>query len=416
MPLDYKDKEVERLLQQMYRTGFTQSGVNEVYQRLGIANPPTIPASLVGSRPGAGRAAGFIYGADGSNRTRTKEEADFFNLLSRQAIDPYREYGVGNYLGLAGMIVGAAGAAPHIFGGASGATGSAAGSTAAGSTAAGTAAGTTAAGTGTGLGVFANGGAAGLAGVGGGAAGSLAASGAIAGGAGVGGTVAGALGGLSGLANTVSGVGGGRMGWMDWIGPAISAGASLVGGRQANNATAAATRQAIDEQRRQFDTVREDTAPARALGASAINSLGRHYGYNTGADGGAGAPDASAFFTSPDYAFNLADGPRAIDRSAVARGGLLSGAAVKEGQRYASGLASRESSGYLDRLLQMAGVGNTGIGASAAAGANAANDIGAAAINGGNARASTYMNTAANVNNSIQTGISNHMLSRYLNG
>lgn len=200
------------------------------------------------------------------------------------------------------------------------------------------------------------------------------------------------------------------MSWMDWVGPLISAGSSIIGGRQANNATEAATRLAIDEQRRQFDLVRGDTAPQRALGAAAVGRLGALSGYGTPD----GKPDFSAFYEDPGRAFAIAEGQNAINRSAAARGGLLSGGAVKEGIRYATGMADQQYSAFYDRLLQQAGLGNTGIGASAAAGANAANNIGAAAINAGNARASTYMNTAANVNNSVQAGMENYLLRRYL--
>jgi hypothetical protein len=129
---------------------------------------------------------------------------------------------------------------------------------------------------------------------------------------------------------------------------------------------------------------------------------------------GTGKPDMSVFFESPDYQFNLGEGQKAIDRSAVARGGLLSGSAVKEGQRYASGLASREFASFYDRLASQAGLGQTGIGASAAAGANAAGNIGAAYMNSGNARASAYMQGAEGINNAVQGGISNYMLNRYL--
>jgi hypothetical protein len=260
----------------------------------------------------------------------------------------------------------------------------------------------------TGLGLFANGGSAGLAGVGGGSAGSLAASGGIAGGAGVGGTTAGAFGGLSGLANTVSGVGK-PMGWMDYIPSLISAGTAIYGGRQAANAVEQGSERAIASQERMFDLVRGDTAPQRALGAAAVGTLANLHGYNE-----SGQPDFSSFVADPGRNFAIAEGQQAIDRSAAARGGLLSGGAVKQGIRYATGQADQQYSAYYDRLLQAAGLGNTGIGASASAGANAANNIGAASINAGNARASIYGDTAANVNNAAQTGISNYMLSRYL--
>ena len=198
--------------------------------------------------------------------------------------------------------------------------------------------------------------------------------------------------------------------WTDWIPSLVSAGASIIGGNRANDATTAAANTATAEQRRQFDLVRSDTAPQRALGNAAIDRLAGLYGYGTES----GAPDMSRFFASPDYAFNLSETQNAINRSKAAQGGLLSGAAVKEGERYASGLASREYGSFVDRLMQQAGLGSTGIGASAAAGANAANNIGAYAVNAGNNRANIYQNTAANVNNSLQQGYGNMILRRYL--
>jgi hypothetical protein len=196
---------------------------------------------------------------------------------------------------------------------------------------------------------------------------------------------------------------------MDWVGPVISAGASIYGGKKANDATSAASREAIAEQRRQFDTVRADTAGQRALGDAAIGRLANLSGYNA-----SGTPDMSSFYADPGRNFAISEGQSAIDRSAAARGGLLSGAAVKQGVRYATGQADQQYSAFYDRLLQQAGIGSTGIGASAAAGANAANNISAVGVNAGNARASTHMNTAANVNNSIQGGFENAMLRRYL--
>lgn len=263
------------------------------------------------------------------------------------------------------------------------------------------------------LGVFSNGGQGGLTNVGVGNAGVLANSGVIQGGAGVAGIagLGGGTGAAGGGAGAGMGVGASGGSWMDWVGSLISAGSSIIGTRQANNASDAATRAVLGEQRRQFDLVRSDTAPARALGAAAIGRLADVNGYNE-----SGTPNMSAFTTSPDYVFNLTEGQKAIDRSAAARGGLLSGAAVKEGTRYASGMASREYSAFIDRLMQQAGLGSTGIGASAAAGANAANVNSSALLNAGNARASAYMNNAANVNNSIQQGFENYTQRRYLYG
>jgi hypothetical protein len=131
---------------------------------------------------------------------------------------------------------------------------------------------------------------------------------------------------------------------------------------------------------------------------------------------GSGTPDMSAFFESPDYQFRLQEGQKAIDRSAAARGGLLSGGAQKEGIRYASNVASGEYGAFVDRLLQQAGLGSTGIGASAAAGANFANNASNIYQNTANAKGSAYLTGANAINNGVQGGTSNLLLARYLGG
>jgi hypothetical protein len=280
-----------------------------------------------------------------------------------------------------------------------------------------------------------------------------------------------------------------------WIaGAAVVAGVggAVIGSKatkKAANAAGKASDQAIAEQQRQFDLVRQDTEGSRFIGKGATDTLARLYGYGTpskplsyeewaaqnpqavtppqqqqkkhhgllghlknainpleafkdvgliggkeaaapGSPGeaayqqyvqgfqptaqGAGTPDMGAFFESPDYQFNLDQGQQAIDRSAAARGGLLSGGAVKAGERYASGLASREYSSFVDRLMQQAGLGTTGIGASAAAGSAAASNIGNAYMNAGNAQGNAYMQQGQIVNNALQGTASNLLLQKYL--
>lgn len=145
-----------------------------------------------------------------------------------------------------------------------------------------------------------------------------------------------------------------------------------------------------------------------------INALRQQQVQQGQAATSAGAPDMGAFFESPDYQFNLAEGQKAIDRSLVARGRGLSGAGVKEGVRYASGMASQQYGDFTNRLLQIAGLGSAATSNTVAAGTNMANNNSAALINAGNQRASIYGQTAAGVNNSVQGGISNYMLAQYL--
>jgi hypothetical protein len=55
---------------------------------------------------------------------------------------------------------------------------------------------------------------------------------------------------------------------------------SSQGAKKAANKAAAGTEAAIAEQRRQFDLIRGDTAPYRAIGNQALNALGSIYGYS----------------------------------------------------------------------------------------------------------------------------------------
>lgn len=126
-------------------------------------------------------------------------------------------------------------------------------------------------------------------------------------------------------------------------------------------------------------------------------------------------PDMSVFFESPDYQFRLSETQKALDRAGSARGRFASGAALKEGSRYVSGLAAGEYASFYDRLAQQAGLGVTGIGQSAAAGMANASNVGNAAIFGGNARANSYMTNAGIWNSALQGTAGNLALLKYLN-
>jgi len=118
------------------------------------------------------------------------------------------------------------------------------------------------------------------------------------------------------------------------------------------------------------------------------------------------------FEADPGYAFRQAEGLKGIERSAAARGGLLSGAAMKGIERFGQDLASQEygnafnrfqsnQNNQYNRYASLAGVGQTANNALGQAGAqfanaftgisqnNAANQ-GNAMLAQGNARASGY--------------------------
>lgn len=148
-----------------------------------------------------------------------------------------------------------------------------------------------------------------------------------------------------------------------------------------------------------------------------INGLALQREQQAGAGAGAptAGPDMSVFFESPDYQFNLTEGQKAIDRSLAARGRTLSGAGVREGVRYASGMASNEYGNFYNRLANLAGLGQSATQSTAAAGANAANNISQNHLFAANARANGYMQAGQAANNAVQGGIQNYMLYQYLN-
>lgn len=208
---------------------------------------------------------------------------------------------------------------------------------------------------------------------------------------------------------------------------AAIAGAAIIGGvastvsaNKAAGAAKSAANSSIAEQQREYDQARADNAPFRTTGVSALNDIAKLYGLDTtDANGnvvkGSGKADFSSFSTSPDYQFNLQQGQDAINRSAAAHGGLLSGAAVKAGETYASGLASNEFGNYVGRLSQIAGVGQNATNATTAAGTNMANANTQAIMGAGNARASAYSDIGQTIGNTTNSLASNYLLYKYLN-
>jgi hypothetical protein len=108
------------------------------------------------------------------------------------------------------------------------------------------------------------------------------------------------------------------------------------------------------------------------------------------------------FQQDPGYAFRLSEGMKALDRTAAARGGLLSGATLKGASRYGQDLASQEYQNAFNRyqteraaqlnpLQSLAGIGqtsaNTLTGAAGAYGAQTGQNL----QDIGTARASGYL-------------------------
>lgn len=185
------------------------------------------------------------------------------------------------------------------------------------------------------------------------------------------------------------------------IGASVIGGASsIIGGKKAAKAQRKAAEAQQANERYFYDTARADLAPFRETGAAASRQLASEFGLKD-AQGTPIAGTGAGFTASPGYGFRLSEGIKAQERSAASRGLLRSGAAVKAIQRYGEGLASSEYGDYFNRLAGLAGAGQGATGATAAAGGQAAQGISNAIGNAGQARASSYINTASSINQGL---------------
>lgn len=203
---------------------------------------------------------------------------------------------------------------------------------------------------------------------------------------------------------------------MPWGFAAMAAGTVASGAmgasasRSASRAQAAAAEADRQLQREQYYDQVARQEPFRQAGLTSTNELMRQFGL-AGDASTAGYGNllrdfsASDFEADPGYQFRLSEGNKALDRMAAARGGLLSGGAIKAGQRYGQGLASEEYSNAYNRYNQNRSMRYQMLTGQQTAGANATNaqnassaayatNAGNALQNAGNARASGYMGQA----------------------
>ena len=123
---------------------------------------------------------------------------------------------------------------------------------------------------------------------------------------------------------------------------AASAGEQAGAIERAGQQAAQSTQQAADIQRQIFERQVALQEPWRQAGVTALNQLiplSQQY-QPFGMD---------QFQQDPGYGFRLSEGMKALERSAAARGGLLSGAQMKGVQRYGQDLASQEYQNAFNR-------------------------------------------------------------------
>lgn len=179
---------------------------------------------------------------------------------------------------------------------------------------------------------------------------------------------------------------------------------------QGNNASIAA-------QLAMFDTIRNDQAPYRDAGYAALGEIG-----NLVRPGGEYSKKFTMadFQADPGYDFRMKEGLRALGNSAAARGGALSGGAIKESLRYGQGLASQEYGDAFNRfykerdnrfnqLASLANIGQTAVTETGQRGQDTAQSVGGLYAqngtvrgNGALAQGNIYSNGLNSINDAIQ--------------
>lgn len=204
----------------------------------------------------------------------------------------------------------------------------------------------------------------------------------------------------------------------------IGGGLAAKGASDAANTQAAAADRAALLQKEMFDKQMELSKPYREAGITGQNRLMELMGLggNTGAEGyGRYSKDfgMSDFQADPGYAFRLSEGQKGLDRQAAARGGLISGGALKAATRYGQDMGSQEygnaySRYQTNRTNQLQPLGslmtsgqNAAAGAGAAAGQYGVN-AGNSMMQGGQAIAAGQLGVGNSINNALGTAASSY--------
>jgi len=132
------------------------------------------------------------------------------------------------------------------------------------------------------------------------------------------------------------------------------------------------------------------------------------------------------FQADPGYAFRLSEGQKALERSAAARGGLLSGGTGKALQRFGQEMGSQEYTNAFNRyqaertarlqpLQSLTGMGQSTGQQISQAGQNMASNVGDAMGSAAAARASGYVGQANALTGGLNTYLNYQQGQNYLN-
>jgi len=216
---------------------------------------------------------------------------------------------------------------------------------------------------------------------------------------------------------------------------AVTVGSAYMGSqasKSAANTQAQAAAQASDAQRAMFERQVELQEPFRQAGLKGQNRLMELLGLSEDKKAPGFGKYATAefgmdkFTADPGYAFRMSEGMKALERSAAARGGLLSGATLKGTQRYGQDLASQEyqnafnryqaeRAGTLNPYQALAGTAQTSANTLTNAAGNLGQQLGSNIIGAGNAQAAGQIGSINAIAGGLGQGINFYQNQQLLN-
>ncbi len=216
---------------------------------------------------------------------------------------------------------------------------------------------------------------------------------------------------------------------------AVTVGSSLIGSSASRGAAASQERaaaQASDAQRAMFERQVELQEPFRQAGLAGQNRLLQLLGLGEDKTAPGFGKYATAefgmdkFTADPGYAFRMSEGMKALERSAAARGGLLSGATLKGTQRYGQDLASQEyqnafnrfqaeRAGTLNPFQALAGTAQTSANVLGGQAGELGRQLGSNIIGAGNAAAAGQIGSANAIVGGVGQGINFYQNQQLMN-
>jgi hypothetical protein len=193
-----------------------------------------------------------------------------------------------------------------------------------------------------------------------------------------------------------------------WVAGAV-VGSSVIGANAASRAAdtqAGAMDRAAQLQYQQYQDTVARQKPFYDVGVNALPELVQASKYTPFT--------MDQFKADPGYAFRLSEGQKALERTAAARGGLLSGGALKAATRFGQEMGSQEYTNAFNRyqaertarlapLQALTGMGQTTAQQVSNAGQTMASNVGEAIGSGAAARASGYVGTANALTGGLNT-------------